>query len=64
MTKLSKNYRAAVEKVADTPYAPLEAMKLVKEIDVYKRQLPLYSSRPLVRARRYFLFFFHESKSL
>ena len=36
MTKLSKNYRAAVEKVADTPYAPLEAMKLVKEIATAK----------------------------
>lgn len=36
MTKLSKNYRAAVEKVADTSYAPLEAMKLVKEIATAK----------------------------
>ena len=32
MTKLSKNYRAAVEKVAETPYAPLEAMTLVKDV--------------------------------
>lgn len=36
MTKQSKNYRAAVEKVADTPYAPLEAMKLVKDIATAK----------------------------
>ena len=36
MTKLSKNYRASSEKVADTPYAPLEAMKLLKEIATAK----------------------------
>lgn len=36
MTKQSKNYRAAVEKIADTPYAPLEAMKLVKDVATAK----------------------------
>lgn len=32
MTKKSKNYRAAVEKIAETPYAPIDAFKLLKEI--------------------------------
>lgn len=32
MTKLSKNYRAALEKIGDEQRAPLEAMALVKEV--------------------------------
>ena len=36
MTKLSKNYRAAVEKIGDAQYAPLEAFKLVKEVSTAK----------------------------
>lgn len=32
MAKKSKNYRASAEKVAETPYAPIEAFKLLKEI--------------------------------
>ena len=32
MTKLSKNYRAALEKVGEETRAPLEAMALVKEV--------------------------------
>ena len=32
MAKKSKSYVAAAEKVAETPYAPLEAFKLLKEI--------------------------------
>ncbi len=36
MTKQSKNYRAAVEKVGDVPYAPLAAMTLVKDVATAK----------------------------
>ncbi|MDC4233586.1 50S ribosomal protein L1 [Actinomyces sp. B33] len=37
MTKRSKSYRSAAEKIhADVPYAPLEAMKLAKETSVTK----------------------------
>ena len=36
MTKQSKNYRAAVEKVGDAPYAPLAAMTLVKDVATAK----------------------------
>lgn len=32
MTKHSKNYNAGFEKISETPYAPLEALTLVKEI--------------------------------
>ncbi|HIW77288.1 MULTISPECIES: 50S ribosomal protein L1 [Gordonibacter] len=32
MTKHGKNYLAAAEKVAETPYTPLAAMQLVKEV--------------------------------
>ncbi|MEG0504433.1 MAG: 50S ribosomal protein L1 [Raoultibacter sp.] len=32
MTKHSKNYNAGLEKISETPYAPLEALTLVKEI--------------------------------
>lgn len=32
MTKKSKNYRAAAEKIAETPYAPIKAFELLKEI--------------------------------
>ena len=32
MTKHGKNYRAAAEKVEKRPYAPIEAMRLVKEV--------------------------------
>ena len=32
MPKKSKNYRAAAEKVAETPYAPIKAFELLKEI--------------------------------
>lgn len=34
--KLSKNYKAAMEKVTEEAYAPLEAMQLVKEISTAK----------------------------
>jgi large subunit ribosomal protein L1 len=34
--KVSKNYRAAVEKITESAYAPLEAMALVKEISTAK----------------------------
>ena len=36
MTKLSKNYRAALEKVGEETRAPLEAMALVKEVSFAK----------------------------
>ena len=36
MAKKSKNYAAAAAKVAEGPYAPLEAIKLVKEISTAK----------------------------
>ena len=36
MTKQSKNYRAAVEKVGDALYAPLAAMTLVKDVATAK----------------------------
>lgn len=36
MTKLSKNYRAALEKVGEKTRAPLEAMALVKEVSFAK----------------------------
>ena len=36
MAKKSKNYRAAVEKIGEGPYAPLEAIKLVQEISTAK----------------------------
>lgn len=36
MTKLSKNYRAAVEKIGEETYAPLEAVSLVKEVSAAK----------------------------
>ena len=36
MTNKSKNYRAAVEKISETPYAPLAAMSLVKEVATAK----------------------------
>ena len=36
MAKKSKNYRAAAEKIAETPYAPLAAFKLLKEISTAK----------------------------
>ena len=29
MTKKSKNYRAAAEKIAETPYAPIKAFELL-----------------------------------
>ena len=32
MTKKSKNYRAAAKKIAETPYAPIKAFELLKEI--------------------------------
>ena len=32
MTKKSKNYRAAAEKIAETPYVPIKAFELLKEI--------------------------------
>ena len=32
MTKKSKNYRAAVEKISETPYAPIKAFELLKEV--------------------------------
>lgn len=34
--KNSKNYRAAAEKISETPYAPLEAFKLVTEVATAK----------------------------
>ena len=36
MTKKSKNYRAAAEKIGDAVYAPLEAFNLVKEVSTAK----------------------------
>ena len=36
MTKLSKNYRAAIEKIGEEAYAPLAAMNLVKEVSTAK----------------------------
>ena len=36
MAKKSKNYRAALEKLPESPVTPLEAMKLVKEISFAK----------------------------
>ena len=36
MAKKSKNYRAAVEKLPESPVAPLQAMKLLKEISTAK----------------------------
>ena len=36
MAKKSKNYRAAVEKIGEGSYAPLEAIKLVQEISTAK----------------------------
>ncbi|WP_139652616.1 50S ribosomal protein L1 [Raoultibacter phocaeensis] len=36
MAKKSKNYKAAAAKVGETPYAPLEAVKLVQEIATAK----------------------------
>ena len=36
MAKKSKNYRAAMEKVPEAPVAPIEAMKLLKEISTAK----------------------------
>lgn len=32
MTKKSKNYRAAVEKISEMPYAPIKAFELLKEV--------------------------------
>ena len=32
MAKKSKNYKAAVEKIGDAPYAPLEAFEMLKEV--------------------------------
>ena len=36
MTKRSKGYKAAAEKVTESAYAPIDAMKLVKEISTAK----------------------------
>ena len=36
MTKLSKNYRAAAEKIGEGVYAPLEAFQMVKEVSTAK----------------------------
>ncbi len=36
MAKKSKNYRAAAEKISETPYTPLAAMALVKEVSSAK----------------------------
>ena len=36
MTKKSKNYRAAIEKIGEETYAPLAAMNLVKEVSAAK----------------------------
>lgn len=36
MTKHAKNYQAAVEKIGDATYAPLEAFKLLKEVSTAK----------------------------
>ncbi|RNL43992.1 50S ribosomal protein L1 [Paraeggerthella hongkongensis] len=36
MMKMSKNYRAALEKIGESTYAPLEAFSLVKEVSTAK----------------------------
>ncbi len=36
MTKLSKNYRAAIEKIGEETYAPLEAFQMIQEVSTAK----------------------------
>ena len=39
--KMSKNYRAALEKIGESTYAPLEAFSLVKEVSTASSTRPL-----------------------